>query len=186
MLIHSRDLRRDDRERYDPWTIRLHWFTAILVVALWTLGQTIDWFPNGLARTTARSVHITLGLILLATLICRIGWRSTRGRRLPRVAGGFLDTVAEATHLLLYIVLVTTVALGVANAWIRGDVLFNVVAFPAYDSRNESLRGLVGNWHGLSANALLIVAAFHAGAGLFHHWVLRDRVLQRMLGTGVE
>jgi len=31
------------------------------------------------------------------------------------------------------------------------------------------------------ANLLIIVAAVHAGAALLHHWIFRDRTLERML-----
>src|SRR6185437_8828913 len=41
--------------RYDRLSILLHWITAVLVVILWTLGQTIDFFPKGAARIDARS-----------------------------------------------------------------------------------------------------------------------------------
>ena len=45
---------------YDRRTIRMHWISAALVIALWCLGQTIDWFPRGTPRSLARSVHIAL------------------------------------------------------------------------------------------------------------------------------
>jgi cytochrome b561 len=35
--------------------------------------------------------------------------------------------------------------------------------------------------HEFPANALLVLAVLHIGAALFHHWVLRDRTLLRML-----
>jgi cytochrome b561 len=35
--------------------------------------------------------------------------------------------------------------------------------------------------HEVLANALVILAALHAGAAFFHHWVLKDRTLLRML-----
>lgn len=55
--------------RYDRRSIALHWITAGLVMSLWLLGQTIDWFPKGSPRSTARSTHIVLGLALALVLI---------------------------------------------------------------------------------------------------------------------
>ena len=46
---------------------------------------------------------------------------------------------------------------------------------------HQSLRHLVGDWHALAANAILIVAGVHGAAALFHHFVLRDATLRRML-----
>ncbi len=41
--------------RHAPTTIMLHWTTAVLVVLLWTIGQTIDFVPRGIYEsTTAR------------------------------------------------------------------------------------------------------------------------------------
>ena len=180
MPIDARAFQLDDRERYDRRTVRLHWLTAVLVVSLWTLGQTIDWFPKGLPRSSARSTHIALGLLLAVVLVARIGWRATGGRRLPPIERGWAVAVAKWTHVLLYVGLCTTVGLGIANAWIRGDSLFGVIGFPAYDPANKALRTWVEDWHGLSANALLVVAGLHACAGLVHHFVLKDGVLRRM------
>jgi len=53
----------------------LHWLTAALVISLWALGQTIDWFPKGNPRVFARSMHISLGIALALVLVARIHWR---------------------------------------------------------------------------------------------------------------
>ncbi|CAN5879672.1 cytochrome b [soil metagenome] len=166
---------------YDRRTIALHWLTAALVIGLWSLGQTIDWFAKGDPRVIARSVHITCGVLLAFVLATRLVWRLSGGKRLPAAGAGWLDKVASLTHVLLYLLLITTVALGLANAWIRGDNLFGLLQIPAFDPGNKELRETVEDWHGLAANTLLAVAFFHACAGLFHHLVLKDGVLRRML-----
>ena len=43
---------------------------------------------------------------------------------------------------------------------------------------------LIHGWHALAANAILIVAGLHAAAALFHHFILRDATLRRMLPLG--
>ena len=54
---------------YGGVSIALHWLTAGLVVILWTLGQTIAFFPKGAPKIDARSVHIALGATLGIVLI---------------------------------------------------------------------------------------------------------------------
>ena len=166
---------------YDSRTILLHWLTAILVVLLWCVGQTIDWFPRGDLRTFARGGHICTGVLLALLIVWRIVWRSTGGRHLPPADTGALQFVAKATHLALYVLLVSTVVLGIANTWIRGDNLFNLFRIPSIAPDDKALRGLVEGWHEWSANILVGVAALHALAGLAHRFVKRDRVLNRML-----
>jgi len=166
--------------RYDTPSIVLHWITAALVVALWCLGQTIDWFPKGSARTAARSIHICLGATLALILCYRIWWRIARGRRLPVAGTGTLFRLSRFVHFALYVVLVAAVLFGIGNAWVRGDNLFDLFTIPAFDPANKALRRQVGDLHALFANTLLGLAAFHAAAGLVHHWIRKDGVLRRM------
>ncbi|QBB72593.1 cytochrome b [Pseudolysobacter antarcticus] len=168
---------------YDSKTIWLHWITAVLVVALWCLGETIDWFPRGTGRIAARSVHICLGISLGLILCYRLYWRIFAGRRLPLATSGLIQALSTLVLVALYATLFGTVVLGVANAWIRGDTLFNLFTIPAFDPGNKALREQVEDLHGLFANGLLILAGFHAAAALVHHFLLRDNVLQRMLPT---
>ncbi len=166
--------------RHDSTTITLHWITALLVVLLWTIGQTVDVFPNGPLRIDYRSVHIVLGMVLGGVLSARLGWRLTHAM-LPPLHDGWLLTIARATHRLLYALLIAAVALGVANVWVRGDSIFNAFRVPAYEPGNRDLMHLVGGWHAMAANAVLIVAGVHAAAALFHHYILRDATLRRMI-----
>jgi cytochrome b561 len=162
--------------RHDPATIALHWISALLVAVLWTIGQT-----NGPLRIDYRSVHIVLGAALGVVLLARLAWRLMRRETLPPIDHGLLLVIARITHWLLYALLIIAVALGIANVWVRGDVIFNMFQVPAYDPGNRALIHLIGGWHALAANAVLIVAGAHAAAALFHHYILRDATLRRML-----
>jgi cytochrome b561 len=68
---------------------------------------------------------------------------------------------------------------------IRADNLFTLGRLPSIAPGNTDLRHQVGELHELAANALLILAAIHAAAALWHYFVKHDGVLQRMLGRGV-
>ena len=167
--------------RHDPTTITFHWISAALVAVLWTIGQTVDFAPKGPLRIDYRSVHIVLGVSLGIVLIARLVWRLTRRETLPPIDRGLLLAIARFTHWLLYALLIVAVGLGLANVWVRGDVIFNLFQVPAYDPGNRALMHLIGGWHALAANAVLIVAGVHAAAALFHHYILRDATLRRML-----
>ncbi|MBU6261233.1 MAG: cytochrome b [Burkholderiales bacterium] len=166
--------------QYDARTIALHWITAALVVALWALGQTIDWFPRGTPRAGARSVHITLGVLLALVLVVRVSWRVSAGTRLP-VPDGWLGTAARAGHGLLYLLLIAAVLAGLANVWVHGDNVFGLLQVPAFDPGNRALQHQVGEIHSWLADALFVLAGLHAAAALMHHYVLKDGVLRRML-----
>jgi cytochrome b561 len=171
------------QQNYDVRSIQLHWITAVLVIALWCLGQTIDWFPRGDARVAARSTHICLGAVLALILCYRIWWRVGKGRRLPQAGTGLIQVLSRLVHFALYVVLLAAVVLGLANVWVRGDTLFNLLTVPAFDPTNKALRVRVEDFHSLCANILLALAGLHAAAALAHHFIWKDNVLRRMWPT---
>lgn len=172
--------------RHAPITIVLHWLTALLVVLLWTIGQTIDFAPKGPLRVDYRSLHMTLGVTLGIVLVIRLAWRTTKGGMLPPLQQGLLLAIARLTHWLLYVLLLITVALGVTNVWAQGDSIFNIIQVPQLFPGDRPFIHQIGDWHALAANAVLIVAGLHSAAALFHHFVLRDTTLRRMLPWAVR
>jgi cytochrome b561 len=167
-------------DTYDSRTVMLHWVSAVLVLALWVLGQCVDFFPKGTPRITARSLHISLGLLLGVVLIVRLVWRFAGGVQLPVADSGLAARLAASVHRFLYVLLVASVVAGMAYLWIRGDTLFNWFTVPAFDPGNKALRDNAGEVHEFMANLLLIVAGLHALAAVWHHRVMRDGVLRRM------
>jgi cytochrome b561 len=167
--------------RHDDTTILLHWLTAILIALLWTIGQIIDWFPRGTPRISVRSTHILLGAILLGVLLVRIAWRVRRGSRLPAAEPPWVGLLGKATHYALYLIVTSTLVLGVLNVWARGDKFFGLFAFPKLVTGNDGFKSTVEDLHSLSANILVSLAVAHALAALAHHFLRRDGVLRRML-----
>src|SRR2546423_5944884 len=63
--------------RYTHVAIALHWLVAALVLAQFTWGwsmQQIPKQPPGL-RADAYNVHKSIGLVILALMLVRLGWR---------------------------------------------------------------------------------------------------------------
>jgi cytochrome b561 len=164
---------------YDNVTIRIHWASAALVVALWAVGQTADDFPKGWPRDTAWSTHFTLGALLLVLWIARIAWRLTAGRRLPGLGSPAMIKLAAAGHGLLYLGVGGVAALGIANLYAHGSNIWGLIHFARITEK--SLRVFIGQAHSWGADLLLILAAAHALAALLHQYVWRDGALARML-----
>jgi cytochrome b561 len=173
-----------DATRYDPVTIFFHWTTVILVAEQWLGAQTIDWFPSGGLKTGVRSVHITLGVVLLLVVATRGFWRATQGRRLPPASGGVLDLAAKATHWGLYTLIVAMLAAGLFLAWARGDSIFNLFSIPKFDPGDKGLADQVQEVHATIGYLILGLAGLHAAAALVHRYVWHDGVLARMWPWG--
>jgi cytochrome b561 len=174
----------DDRVRYDPPAMALHWATLLLVVTLWLLAQAWGFLPRGSApRHVLMALHVSLGLTLILVLATRIGWRLGPSRRLPPADTGWTEVAARGVHYLLYGLLVCMVITGLFNGWLHDDLMtfFWLFTIPAPVAKDKALAGTVNEIHNLLAYAILGLAALHALAALFHHYVLRDDVLLRML-----
>jgi len=149
------------------------------VVVLWIIGQTADWLPDGPLNTDYWSMHVELGFALAIVIAGRIMWRTSGGLRLPPADTGVLHVVAKATHYGLYLLLLAVFVLGIINAFVRGYNLFDLASLPQVGDR--AMRKPITHWHGFAANLLLGLAGLHAAAALFHHYIIRDSVLARMV-----
>ena len=169
-----------DSFRYDRLTIALHWLTAVVVAAQWVIGQSIQFFERGPQQDDVRSVHIVLGLGLLALLLVRLVWSKMPWVRQP-VRSGLGDLVARGLQALLVVLLVGTILLGLLLAAVKGGSVFTWVTLPPLGGGSQELRHFVGELHEWGANLILALVGVHAAAALAHHYVLRDGILRRML-----
>ncbi|WP_271893254.1 cytochrome b [Candidatus Phyllobacterium onerii] len=168
---------------YDRGTIILHWLTAVLVVSLFASAETWAFLPRGTAlRGELQTLHISLGISLAATIITRLVWRLALGRRLPPATTGLQAIVAKTVHIALYVLLGLQVALGFLFRWVQNEpfAFFGLFTIP-HVALAPGLRSTFGWLHNNVAWAIIIIAGIHALTALLHHYVLKDRVLARML-----
>jgi superoxide oxidase len=67
---------------------------------------------------------------------------------------------------------------------LRGDeVMFFGLQLPPLAAEDKDLGKLLRGWHGDIGRIFYGVLGLHAAAALFHHHVLRDDTLRRMLPT---
>lgn len=172
-------------DRYGAVAVALHWTMVVLVLAGWLLGEFGDVFPKGAPRETALAAHMMLGLAIILTLVARFLWREADRLPLPVATpfGSLLERLATAVHWLLYILLGLVPIAGIVLQFAGGGALpvFGIFDIASPWSADRQFAATVKETHELLANLLVIVAVLHGAAAMFHHWVLRDRTLKRML-----
>ena len=152
---------------YSGLQIGLHWLIAILIAVNYFSGGAMGAAFDGTIEGTGgasfgSSIHVYVGLSILALVLIRLGVRLTQG--VPETPAGtpaILTRLGGLAHLLLYGFLIVVPSLG-AFAWFR-------------------LSESAGNLHVLIMNLMLIVIGLHTVAALFHHFVLKDGLILRML-----
>lgn len=176
---------RNTADRYGAVPLALHWLTVGLVLLAWLLGQFGDEFPRGPARATALFIHNSAGLGVLLLLAMRLLWRLADAPPAPEptVLGLWLDRAGRLAHYTLYALLIAAPVAGIVLQFARGDALsvFGLFEIASPWTADRPFARSVKQVHEVLANALIILAALHAAAALFHHFVLHDRTLSRML-----
>jgi cytochrome b561 len=172
----------DDGTNYDPVAIALHWTTAVLVFANFVLAQMWDWFARPI-RALMEDTHMSFGVLLTAVIVARLVWRRIPGHQVSSVRAGWMRLASKGTHYLLYLLLITEAALGFTFRWGAGRPMefFGLGIPPMIGEIARPLRRELREFHEWIGWAIVIIALLHAFAALYHHYVLKDRVLRRML-----
>ena len=177
----------DDGTTYDGVAIALHWATAFLVIANFALAQTWDWFVKP-TRGLMEDTHMSFGVLLTLVVVARIVWRLMPGHQVSSLEAGWMRLASKATHYLLYALLVAEAGLGFAFRWGAGRPMefFGAGIPPLIGEMARPLRRELREFHEWIGWAIIAVALLHALAALYHHYVLKDRVLRRMLPQAAQ
>ena len=172
----------DDGSRYDGVAIALHWATALLVVCNFALAETWDWFAKP-AKQLMEATHMSFGVLLAIVVVARIAWRFVPGHAMSPLEAGWMRVASKGTHYLLYALLVTEAALGFAFRWGAGRPMsfFGLGIPPLIGEMGRPMRQLLREFHHWIGWTIIVLALVHALAALYHHYVLKDRLLARML-----
>lgn len=170
--------------RYGAVAQALHWATAVLVLCAWVLGQVGEDLGGDGPRAPGIVAHVMVGLAVLLVLAVRLVWRlvDTPPAAERTRLGALADRVAGWAHYALLALLFVAPIGGIAYQLARGEPIylfgFAEIASPGTMARATSRS--IKEMHEVFANMLMMLALVHAGAALFHHWILRDNVLRRM------
>ena len=158
----------------------IHWASALFVLSAWVVGSTMEAFPRGAGREGAMQLHASLGVMVLGFALLRILRQAVAPP--PRAEGpAWQRLAAKGMHAALVLLTLALPLSGLLDRWARGRTvsIFGGVPLPApFDIPGGRVWGEA---HEVMANLLLAVVALHVAAALWHHLVLRDGTLARML-----
>ena len=161
----------------------LHWLMALGLL----LAAGIAWWSEDLESTRARYEwmvrHKSIGLLLLALLLIRLGWRlGNPVPALPPAMPGWERWLARIGHGLIYLLLFWMPLTGWLAHSASGLPLrwFGWFRVPGLVEKSESLKHSAEQWHEIGVWVLAAVLLLHVAAALKHHWINRDDVLRRM------
>ena len=163
----------------------LHWGIVALLIVQFVLASTMPEIRRDTKPDTLINLHLSFGALLLGLAVIRLSWRATHDEPPPQ--GGMPSwqlQSARIVHWLLYGLLFVVPILGWINASWRGFAvsLFGLIELPKLMATRAPGFRWTGDVHGLLANYLMLaLVGLHVAAALYHNFIRRDGVLQRML-----
>jgi cytochrome b561 len=171
--------------RYDSLAKLLHWAILGLLAMQFVIAWTMPHIKRDTQPDTLINLHFSFGVVILAVVVVRLGWRLTHAAPPPEQGLPSWQVLsAQVMHWLLYLLLVVSPILGWINASWRGFpvTLFGLLEMPKLIATRAPGFRWTGDTHVIMSNyILLILVGLHVAAVLYHYFVRRDGVLQRML-----
>jgi cytochrome b561 len=168
--------------RYTATAVVLHWVIAALLIAEFAHGwwmQEIPKVPTGV-RASAFNVHKSVGLLLLALALIRLGWRiAHRPPALPPLPR-WQALAAQTNHALLYATMFVLPLSGYLGSVFSGyPILWFGWRLPSWGHADTAIKDLMSVVHLSSSWILLVCLTLHV-LGTVKHTIAGDRVMARM------
>ena len=161
----------------------LHWVIVLLLCIQYPLGWLLPDIRRGMTPGAAMTIHISIGMVILALIVVRFAWRLTHPVAPESSLPPWQRVSSEGVHWLLYILVLATTVTGWFFASQRGwsISLFFVLPLPMLTAQGSEIGRAIGRWHEFTEWALLVLIGLHVAAALMHLFVYRNRIMQRML-----
>jgi len=195
-------------ERWGSLAKALHWIMAILIIGLAVVGVFMAnftgwWHSDMLDATTLRvdltQQHKSFGFVVFVLACIRVLWRwvSPAVPELEYGTPGWQRLLVNSTHYGMYILMFALPLSGwlMSSASPLNDLdaypaqienmVFGLFAMPdLFPTGDRDLAAIFRMIHEYTGYALAFLLLAHIGGVLYHHFILRDSVLTRMLPFG--
>ena len=171
-------------KKYGSVSLFIHWISLISVLGLFFLGiwmVDLEYYHSW--YRTAPELHISIGIFLFSLTLLRIIWL----RLSPKPASlntGWTLTFEKIGHRSLYAILLLLMFSGylIFTADGRSISFFQLFDIPSTITSIPDQEDLAGSVHEILAWTLIVLVSLHALVALWHHFIVKDRTLKRMLG----
>lgn len=173
-------------EQYGSVAKLLHWGVFALFVFMFVVAEIMMDMDKGADKWMLYGWHKSTGILLLIIIAIRIIWRiSNVSPLLADNMSAKAKTMAHLAHFALYICMIGLPVSGYIMSMAGGHGisfygLFDVINLIA---ENKELGGLAHEIHEILATAIYVLVPLHVLAALYHHKILKDDTLTKMLPT---
>ena len=175
---------RNSTERYGALSIGLHWLTLFLFAAVYACIELRELFPKGSdSREAMKMWHFMLGLCVFVLVWLRLAVHLTSlVPRIVPVPPKWQKLSANLMPVALYALMIRMPIVGwmILSAEAKPIPFFGL-QLPARVEKSKALAELTKERHEIGGTFGYFLIVLHAAASIFHHYVLRDNTLRRIL-----
>jgi len=168
---------------YGGMAMALHWLTALLIVAGFTLGLSMVGLPFSRQKLQWYAWHKWIGITVWLMTCARLAWRWTHLAPPMEPMPQWQRRAAVVTHVLLYALLVVIPLSGWLYSSATGVqvVYLGLLPLPDLLPKDRPMADVLRGVHLTLNFTLAALVCIHGAAALKHHFFDRDAVLKKML-----
>ena len=173
---------KDSTDNYGLVSKLIHWLTAFIILGMLAVGSYMVSLEMSPQKIWIYNLHKSFGLLVLALVFIRVFWHLIKKKPKSLATHKKWEVgLSHAIHGFLYILLF---ALPISG-WVMssaGDfnVKFFSINMPDIVSKNKDLFESAEEVHEILAWAILALVGLHVAGALKHHFMDKDRTLERM------
>ena len=170
---------------YGPIAKVFHWLIFLLLAAQYAVGSIMPHIGRKTVDEGWVSWHFSIGAAILLVIVLRFVWRLVHPVTLPDTLAPWELIVSRFTHYTLSGLIFVMTILGWIAANAHGfDVrLLGVITLPPLAPNHSAWGHECGDIHNVLVYVLLGFIALHVAGALYHYFIKKDDVLQRMLSV---
>lgn len=160
----------------------LHWVIFLLFVGQLTVGLIMTDMDPTDQKWFFYSTHKAMGIVILGFVLARLLWRLMNIiPRDPKVPVWQLKA-AETIILLMYFMMLALPLTGLTMSLFGGHNVefFGLFTLEAFE-KAPTLAGVAHEAHTYFGYIVIAAILLHIGAALYHHFIVKDDILKRML-----
>ena len=158
-----------------------HWITFIILILQIPFGFYLVGLEFSDRRIDLENIHILIGITVFYITLFRLVWKFFNSS--PTEGNSFFKGqifIAKANHFFLYLSIFTITISGILKKLYMGEKLNFLFFSYGFKKDNFQLADLYYEVH-IYANYLLIVlVALHILAVIVHHFIFRDKILDKI------
>ena len=183
--LHACDNTLNDAHKpskWSPWVKMFHWSSALFLFLAWVMIVMDENFASD-SGFDYLSLHKAFGVSILlwtiARVLSRLMTQSPATIAMPKWQVG----ISHLTHTALYLLLLAMPLAGILMTWYAGRSIdmFGLFDLPSIVSIDRTQARFFNNLHtSVLWPALWIFTGLHVVAALYHQFVMKDKIMNRM------